>query len=494
MTTENSQLKDKLAAYFDEHFDEILADLSEIMSIDSSFGTPSEGKPFGDGSAAALAWGAKKGSELGLNVRNFDNYAVSMTCGEGDPALAILSHLDVVPATPEGWQHPPFACTVDDGYIYGRGAIDDKGPSVAVLWAVKALKELNVPLTKAFRVIFGGNEERGCKDIAYYQTKEPFPPMVFTPDGSFPVLNCEKGMIHLTFSAPFNDFTDANYILTENNVKQWEYTIPSVKSISAGSVINAIPDKCVVTYKSIDERDEETKATVLDDSFMAYLFGDDRMRKIIQEQWDKCAYHEVETYTGKPSHGSRPENGDNAITKFLAAYKGGSELLKALARLFPHGEYDGKSCGLGFSDEISGQMTCALTLLNTDGGRLCGGIDIRFPIDRTVSEISGIITKALENAGFTVDEIESMEPHYVPAESEFVQTLLQVYEDVKGERGEPVAEGGITYVHNTPGAVAFGAEFPWEDNRMHGIDERVSVETFKLNLNMYANAIARLCR
>ncbi|MCR5121340.1 MAG: Sapep family Mn(2+)-dependent dipeptidase [Ruminococcus sp.] len=433
MTTEDRLLKEKLAAYFDEHFDEILADLSEIMSIDSSFSTPSEGKPFGEGSAAALAWGAKKGGELGLNVRNFDNYAVSMTCGVGEPVLGILSHLDVVPASPEGWQHTPFACTVDGGYIYGRGAIDDKGPSVAVLWAVKALKELNVPLTKAFRVIFGGNEEQGCNDIAYYQTKEPFPPMVFTPDGSFPVLNCEKGMIHLTFSAPFED--------------------TAITSIKAGTVINAIPDRCSVTGSS--------------------------------ENFE---------YAGKPSHGSRPENGDNAITKFLAAYKGGSELLKALARLFPHGEFDGKSCGLGFSDEISGQMTCALTMLNTSDGRLCGGIDIRYPIDRTLAEISGIITKALENAGFAVDECEGMEPHYVSADSPLVQTLLQVYEDVKGERGEPVSEGGVTYVHNTPGGVAFGAEFPWEDNRMHGIDERVSIETYKLNLNMYANAIARLCR
>ncbi len=433
MTNEQKQLKERLAAYFDEHFAEILEDMSEIMSIDSSYGTPSEGKPFGEGSAAALAWGAAKGEALGLKVKNFDNHAISMTCGEGEPVLGILSHLDVVPATPEGWEHEPFACTLDDGYIYGRGAIDDKGPSVAVLWAVKALKELNVPLEKSFRVIFGGNEERGCEDIVYYAAREPFPPHVFTPDGSFPVLNCEKGMVHLTFSAPFED--------------------SEIASIKAGSVINAIPDFCIVTDKN-------------------------------------GAVTEIK---GKPSHGSRPENGDNAVTKFLAGYKGGNALLKALGELFPHGEFDGKTAGLGFADDVSGTMTCALTLLNTSEGRLTGGIDIRFPIDRTYAEISGIIVKALENAGFAADDLSGKEPHYVPADDPFVVTLLQVYEDVKGERGEPVAEGGITYVHDTPGGVAFGAEFPWEDNRMHGIDERVSVETFMYNLNMYANAIARIC-
>ena len=433
MTTEEKHLKDKLAAYFDEHFDEILSDLSEILSINSAFGTPSEGKPFGEGSAAALAWGESKGKALDLSVKNFDNYAISMTYGDGEPVLGILSHLDVVPATPEGWKHPPFACTVDDGYIYGRGAIDDKGPSVAVLWAVKALKELNVPLSKGFRIIFGGNEEQGCNDIAYYQTKEAFPPMVFTPDGSFPVLNCEKGMVHLTFSAPYSD--------------------DNITEISGNRTINAIPDVCYVRRG--------------------------------------CVEYSVK---GKAAHGSRPENGDNAITKFLSEYGGENALLKGLAKLFPHDEYDGKSCGMGFADDVSGTMTCALTMLNTEDGRLTGGIDIRFPIDRTYEEISGLITKALEGAGFVVDTCEGMEPHYVSADTPFVQTLLQVYEDVKGERGEPVAEGGITYVHNTEGGVAFGAEFPWEDNHMHGIDERVSVETYKYNLNMYANAIARLCR
>ena len=79
------------------------------------------------------------------------------------------------------------------------------------------------------------------------------------------------------------------------------------------------------------------------------------------------------------------------MTKFLAAYKGANPLLKALGRLFPHGEYDGSSCGMGFSDDVSGTMTCALTLLNTEDGRLTGGIDIRFPIDRTCAEIGGII-------------------------------------------------------------------------------------------------------
>ena len=164
-----------------------------------------------------------------------------------------------------------------------------------------------------------------------------------------------------------------------------------------------------------------------------------------------------------------------------------------LKKLFPHGEFDGTACGLGFEDSVSGKMTCALTVLKTKEDRLCGGIDIRFPIDRSYDEISTIIKDAVCGIGFEIDTCEGMEPHYVDENSDFVQALLRVYERVKGEKGSCIAEGGITYVHNTPGAVAFGAEFPWENNNMHGDDEHISMDTFRLNLNMYANAITELC-
>lgn len=423
----------KFEEYFDEHMSEILSDLSEIIAIESVADEQSEVRPFGEGSARALAWGEDYLKRLGFETKNFDNYAVRGDSRSGEePVLGVLAHLDTVPVS-SGWSVPPFELTQKDGALYGRGTIDDKGPAVAVLWAAKAIKELGVPV-KNFRIIFGGDEENGCKDMEYYEKCESFPKNVFTPDGSFPVLNCEKGMVHLTFSAPFDD--------------------KDILAIRGAMALNAIPDRC-----------ELTRA----------------------DGWNML-------YKGRSAHASRPENGENAVTKFLADYKGESSLLKALLELFPHGEFDGKSCGMGFEDSVSGKMTCALTVLKTENGRLCGGVDIRFPIDRKYDEISGIIKSALVKAGFEIDACEGMEPHYVDENSDFVQTLLKVYERVKGEKGYCIAEGGITYVHNTEGAVAFGAEFPWEENNMHGDDEHISLETFRYNLNMYANAIAEICK
>lgn len=428
---------EEFSQYFEDHMAEILSDLNEIISIESVADENAQPQPFGEGSAKALAWGENFMKKIGMETRNFENYAVRGDFYEsGEPELGILAHLDTVPAS-DGWSFPPFKLTEKDGVLYGRGTIDDKGPAVAALWAAKAVRELSVPV-KNFRIIFGGNEENGCKDMEYYQSCEKFPKNVFTPDGSFPVLNCEKGMVHLTFSAPFED----------NDICE----------IKGGTVINAVPDVCRVKYS--DGRNAE--------------------------------------YRGKASHGSRPENGDNAVTKFLGEYvkdggkNGKNDKLCGLAELFPYGDFCGKACGMGFSDDVSGEMTCVLTLLSVENGKLSGGIDIRFPIDRTYGEISGIITDKLAQAGFTVDECEGMEPHYVDEKSDFVQKLLAVYERVKGENGYCIAEGGITYVHNTEGAVAFGAEFPEENNNMHGDDEHITMETFRYNLNMYANAIAEI--
>ena len=426
-----SEYKQQIAEYFEKNKEQMIKSLSEIVAIDSSYApTGDDKKPFGEGSAKALAWAQAFAKDNGFKTTNYDNYAIDIDFDDKEQVLAILSHLDVVPAAKDGWHSDPFTLTERDGVLYGRGTIDDKGPSVAVLYAMKCIKELGIPLRSGFRAVMGGNEEKGCNDIVYYQQQRPFPKNVFTPDGSFPVLNCEKGLLHITFSKPFDD--------------------AHISSIKGGISLNAIPERCeaVVDGKTVIS-------------------------------------------AGKAAHGSRPENGDNAITKFLSVYD--KEGAVGLGRLFPHGEYDGSSCGLGFSDEVSGVMTCALTLLNTKGGRLHGGVDIRYPIDRTLAEITGIITAALEGAGFEINSCEGFEPHYVDEKSDFVQKLLKVYEEVLGEKGECISEGGITYVHNTEGGVAFGAEFPDEQNNMHGADEHISLETFMINCNMYANAIVEIC-
>lgn len=423
--------------YLEAHKQEMIDDLRELVAVPSVQGESEEGLPFGKYPAEALGIMLKKCEAAGFVVENVENYAGSADVNSLEPQLAILSHLDVVPVG-EGWTSPPFTLTAVGDKLVGRGAIDDKGPAVAALYAAKAVKDLGIPLKKGVRLIFGTNEENGSADMAYYRSKRKLPPMVFTPDGEYPVINAEKGMLRVFFST----------------------SAPESVEISAGTVINAVPSSCKISF--IKPQTDGPEMT----------FG---------------------TVDGVSAHASTPQKGENAITKMLTMSEIDIPELKALNRLFPHGETDGASCGLGFSDPVSGKTTCVLSMLNTENGRLCGGIDIRFPLDRKKDEISAVICGKLREAGFEIDSCEGVEPHCTDEDSPFVQALLRVYERVTGDKGRCIAIGGGTYVHEIEGGVAFGAEFPNEDGNMHSPDEFITVENLLKNAEIMAEAIAEIC-
>lgn len=421
----------EIRKYLEEHFEEMVNFLAELVAVRSVKNESDGNYPFGKKTAEVLEIMLKKCSESGFYVENVENYVGSADLNELEPALAILTHLDVVPEG-TGWKSDPYVMKRSEGCLIGRGTCDDKGPAVASLFAMKAVKELGIPLKRGVRLIFGTDEENGSSDLKYYMTKRKLPSMVFTPDGEYPVINAEKGMIRIFFSAPFNE-----------------------ASIMAGKAVNAVPERCDVRIGS-----------------------------------------ELFIYEGRSAHASTPEKGENAITNFLSSYskRFKSPLLHELALLFPHDETDGSSCGLGFEDEISGKTTCVLSMLNTKNGRLKGGIDIRFPLDRTFKEISGIICRSLEEVGFEIDSCEGTEPHITDENSEFVQTLLSVYERVTGDKGKCIAIGGGTYVHEIDGGVAFGAEFPGEDGNMHGANEFITEESLLKNAEIMAESIIELCK
>lgn len=414
----------QIRQYLESHIDDMTALLRELVAVPSVQGDAEEGFPFGREPARALEIMLRECRKAGFDVENVENYAGSADINSLEAQLAVLTHLDVVPAG-DGWSSPPFELTQVGDKLVGRGTIDDKGPAVAAFFAAKAVKELGIPLKKGVRLIFGTNEENGSADLAYYRSKRTLPPMVFTPDGEYPVINAEKGMLRVYFSAKYSG-------------------IP----VRGGTVINAVPAVCS------DDADD---------------------------------------YFGKSAHASTPEKGENAITKFLDIQGNLHPLLNNLSELFPHGEFNGRSCGLGFRDDISGDMTCVLSMLNARDGRLCGGIDIRFPLDRTKAEISGIVCEKLRSAGFEIDSCEGVEPHCTDENSTFVQALLKTYERMTGKNGRCIAIGGGTYVHEIEGGVAFGAEFPGEDGHMHSPDEFITVGNLLKNAEIMAEAIAEIC-
>ena len=188
------EIKDFIDSKIDEMKDEIVESVQEIVRIKSVEGEPGENKPFGEGVNQCLEATLAIAERLGLKNKNIDGYAGHVEIGEGEEILGILCHLDVVPEG-SNWTYPPYGAEIHDGKIYGRGTIDNKGPAIAALYALKAVQDSGIKLNKRVRLILGTNEESGWGCINYYLKKEETPALAFSPDAEFPVIHGEKGIL-----------------------------------------------------------------------------------------------------------------------------------------------------------------------------------------------------------------------------------------------------------------------------------------------------------
>ena len=436
--------------------------LGELIAIPSYRQSPADGAPFGVPARQCLDKALEICSSLGFVTHNYDGYVGTAAIPGGEPSLGILAHLDVVPAG-EGWTREPYQATVEDGILYGRGAMDDKGPAVSVMYAMKALMDLGVPLPNGVELILGTDEECGSSDIRYFRSKAKMPKWLFTPDANFPIINIEKGHINGRFKA---------------------YADGDIVELHGGKTANAVPASAYAIVKNVTENEINEAIRKADCS-------------VVFETSSVAEGIRIDA-KGVSAHASTPDVGDNALTaliKVLANLEGHGEAQKKLAglsRTFPYRETDGASAGLKMSDDISGRLTLAFDILDFENGEFSGTIDIRFPICGTKDGVAEALTKALENAGFEAS-VGGVEPHYVDSDGEFVKTLLEAYETVTGKKGECLAIGGGTYVHGIPGGVAFGCEVDGEDNRIHGADEFIRVDALVENAKIFAEAIYRVC-
>lgn len=188
-------LKEQLKAYMEAHREAMIEDISTLVRIKSDKGEAAPGAPFGEGPAAALKKAMEICGDKGFVVKNWDGYVMTADMNGKESGLDILAHLDVVPVS-EGWtKTEPFEPKLIGNKLYGRGTADDKGPAVAALYAMMAVKELGVPLKSNCRLILGTDEECGSSDIRHYYAQVPEAPCTFSPDAEFPCINIEKGSI-----------------------------------------------------------------------------------------------------------------------------------------------------------------------------------------------------------------------------------------------------------------------------------------------------------
>jgi len=423
------------------------------------------GAPFGPGIRKALDWFLALGERLGFTVKDVDGYAGYVELGSGE-LFGILGHLDVVPEG-DGWTVPPYEGLIKEGKIYGRGAVDDKGPTLAALFAMKVLKDSGLPLTRRVRLIAGTDEESGWADMAHYAAKEEVPACGFAPDAEFPVIHAEKGILHLELSKPVKE-------------------LPHLVLVDGGVRPNMVPDKCRVHLSGL----EQTLVASLLQSFdfpggvhAELLPGDGRMAEFVVH--------------GIGAHGSLPERGKNAVLyalSFLQAlplHEGELELLQWLLA-YPGKGWHGEGFGLALQDEPSGKMSVNVGMLHLEAGQLSCVLDIRYPVTFRPKDVLDPIERQARIAGFKTKVVLAQAPHHVPQDSALVQGLLRAYHEVSGREAYAFAIGGGTYAKVMPQGVAFGPSFPGEPELVHCPDEYITINNLLLTAKIYAQALVHL--
>ncbi len=462
----------EVEAYFADKQDQIIADICRLIRIKSVREDPKPGMPFGEGPCAALQEGRRMMEEMGFSTKNFDNYVVTGEISDKPAYLGILAHLDVV-SEGSGWTVPPYEGTVQDGKLFGRGSADDKGPAVVSMWALKAAREINPNLSKGVRLILGSAEETGSEDLEYYLPKEPAPPVSFSPDAEYPVINIEKGMHRPVFGADWEE----------------DPALPRVTAIRGGTTTNIVTRECDAEVEGLTA--EEVKAVC--DKTQA----ETGVVFTVTEGEGKVLIHAL----GESAHAASPETGKNAQVAMVAmlaalplADSASARAIRGLAKLFPFGDDHGAALGVAMEDEISGRLTLVFSKLQLTKTGFRGQYDSRCPLCANDENMRFVSERAMAECGFQVYEKAAMRPpHHTPADSQLCKTLLATYEEYTGLKGECLAIGGGTYVHEIEGGVAFGCALPGTDNRMHGADEFAVIDELMVSAKMFTEVILQLC-
>jgi len=441
--------------------DELVKRLGTLVSINSEEGTPEADAPFGAGPRDALQAALKMLAEDGLDTVNLDNYAGYAEVGTGKECIGIIGHLDVVPAHKEdGWDTDPFQMVEKDGVLYGRGVSDDKGAVVASMIALKVLKDMQIPLNKRIRLIMGTNEETGSKGLAYYVKKEGSVDYGFTPDGDFPCINGEKGMV------------SAEYHSKKTGIR--EIQGGTAKNIVCRSC-SIVVDKCSFSKKKLTDWYNNNNITFA-------IEDNDATIKI--------------TVIGVAAHASTPELGTNAISYLFVGLKEAGYQDPFVDFYCSHFglNTDGTGLGIKCTDEY-GALTLNCGTIHMENGVVKGSVDIRYPVTMSSRQIVKMMNDHMADDGGEVVIGNTVEPLFYPVDSPLVSSLTEAYQEVTGDtETQPMVIGGGTYAKGIDHTIAFGCGFPGNNYHIHDANEWVRIDELLKQVEIYVVGIEKLLK
>ena len=431
--------------------DEFLTSLKTLISYPSVLNEGENGTPFGQAIQDVLEKTLEICRGLGfttyLDPKGYYGYA---EIGQGAELLAVLCHLDVVPSGDEAdWQTPPFEATIKDGWIFGRGVQDDKGPSMAALYAVKALLDSGVEFKKRVRFIFGTDEETLWRCMGRYNELEETATLGFAPDSSFPLTYAEKGLLQVKLHGPGSNQLE----------------------LEAGEAFNVVPGKASYQGELLEPVVASLQAAAFE-----------------YEQNDQQV-----TLLGLPKHAKDAAEAINAIVRLATVLQPlqAHPALAFIAEAVGEDATGGRLFG-DISDEPSGRLSFNIAGLTLNSEKSEIRIDIRIPV---LADKDQLVAKLAEIAGryqLNYEEFDYLAPLYVPKDSELVSTLMAIYQEKTGDTSPAMSSGGATFARTMPNCVAFGALFPGAEQTEHQANERASLDDLYRAMDIYAETIYRL--
>lgn len=451
-------------AWLENHESELIELTRAMLRIPSVEGQPEQNAPFGSEVRKALDFALEIGKEWGMDTRDIEGYAGHCEFGHQKPMIMALGHLDVVPVGP-GWKHEPFGAEIDEEYLYARGAVDDKGPTMAAFFAARALMHCGEQLPARIRVVFGCNEESGFKCVKrYFEVEEP-PSYGVAPDSGWPLYHAEKGITNLVMDVPLPK------------------GIVTILALQGGTRPNIVPEFANAKLQIQDEWKQQAiqKANEYWDKNVNFKHNDNVI--------------EIDAI-GKAAHGSTPFMGDNALVRVLRAIAEITppEEQKTIHKLIAMGHPNGSGIGIHGSDEVSDDLTANLAIAETlPNGNVRFTINVRYPVTWNIETLKQKLESFVRqhNASIQLHEITDSPPLYFPAEREPIVTILEAYRAETNDPSPPGVMGGGTYARAVPNTVSIGTG--WDgDGPAHENDERVKVSHLLKMAKIYAHILYRL--
>lgn len=440
---------------------DFLNDLKTLVAIPSwqDSSTKTQFAPFGIGVQQCFEAFITIANNAGFKCRNVDGYALELEWGEGIETLGILCHLDTVGlGNLDAWNTPPLELTKKGDFVFGRGVNDDKGPSLAVLYVLRDLKNAGFRPNKKIKFILGGAEETTWEGMKYYLNNNPEPDLGFSADGNFPIVNCEKGIAYFSLEGSCSP-SFGNGL--------------NIVSINADGDKSKICSRCKITVSG-----ENLKL----------------LEKL--ENYSEFVTHnnvaEI-TYIGKEQLSRNPHKGVNAICKMAEDFVklGDNELITLLSSYFVNNE-KANSMGLYYCDEITGNTTSNISSLVYNGNKVQLAFDYRYPygvdFEQSVKHLATLFH------GYKLEILQHRPIHYVKEDSYLIKTLSEAYKMAMVEYPELCSKAAASYARVMENCVAYGPTFCDEVPNCHMPNEKINLKNLEKAMEVYKHAIMLLTK